>query len=118
MTALTSPSVAPKRLALRVERVVSAGQFTAIHAGDQVIVLRMQPSARAARTASACVSQLAAVRVTIRDGQIWAALTGVDHRLPVERACSVPAALAMAAAGVTTFVSTDGSVGEGEVAPR
>jgi hypothetical protein len=113
MAALTSPSATAGWLALRVDRVVSAGQFSALHAADQVIVLRMQPSPRAARTATASLRQVASVHLTIRHGDVEAEVFGIGHRLPVDRTISVPAALALAAAGVTTYVTTDGSVGEG-----
>lgn len=102
---------------LRVDRVISAGAFSAIHTTEQIIVLPARPSARAARTATGCLSQVAAVRLTIEGGVVRAAVSGIDHRLPVTRPCSVPAALALAGAGVTTVVTTDGSVGEGEGAP-
>lgn len=95
----------------RVDRVVSAGTFSAIHAGDEVIVLPIPPSPRSGRRAAACVSQVAGVHLTIEAGDVWASISGIDHRLPVDRPCPVAAALALAAAGVTTFVTTDGSVG-------
>lgn len=112
MAALTSP-VAEW---FRVDRVISAGAFSAIHGADQIIVLPTRPSALAARKATACLSQVAAVHLTIDAGDVWAAVNGIDHRLPVTRPCSVPAALALAAAGVATVVTTDGSVGEGAAA--
>ena len=104
---------APESLTLGAGRVVSAGEFTALHAGDRVIVLRCRPSAASARRARAALSQIAGVRVTIERGEARASLTGVDHRLPVARSCTLSAALALAAAGVPTTVSTDRTVGEG-----
>lgn len=113
---ITTPA-APESLTLAVGRVVSAGAFSALHAGERIIVLRCRPSARSARKARASLSQIAAVHLTIERGEARAILTGVDHRLPVSRSCTLGAALALAAAGVPTTVSTDHTLGEG-VDPR
>lgn len=115
---MAAPTVAPAAaLTLPVRRVVSAGEFAAVHAGDRVIVLRCRPSAAAARTARALLSHIASLHLTIRHGEVRAVLHGVDHRLPVERSCTLSGALALAEAGLATTITTDHTIGEG-VDPR
>jgi len=60
------------------------------------------------------MSQLTGVHIVIEGGRCSASVTGVDHRLPSERPCSVGAAIALASAGVPTALTTDHSMGEGD----
>jgi hypothetical protein len=99
--------------ALRVGRVVSAGAYTALHAGAHVVVLPCRPSGHAARSATAQMRQVVAVEVVIAHGEVRALVRGVRHRAPIEQPCALSGALALAKAGVPTRLVTDHSVGEG-----
>jgi hypothetical protein len=102
-------TLTPSIVTHRVQRVVSAGDFSALHAADQDIVLRVRPSTRAARSATRLVGNVTTVQFTVEAGQVRAAIIGVDHRLPVQRPATLAAALALAMAGVSAVLTTDGS---------
>src|SRR5262245_54681204 len=107
---VTSPPAA--LLTARVGGLATAGGVTAIHADDAVVVLDAAPAPTEARDTRNYLSRVASVLITIVRGDVRCSIHGVDHRLPVERSCTIGAALALSAAGIPTFLTTDHSVGE------
>ena len=92
---------------VRLERLVVLGQETLLDgSGGPTVRLPCRPDRRAARRATADLRHVRWVRVHLGDGEVSAEVFAAGRR-PIRRRVPVPAALALAEAGMPTLLARD-----------